>query len=126
MQDSRKVKQKQESTEELVSTIADLALDIKAKDVMSLDLQKIPEASADYFIICHGDSTTQVKAIADNIADKCKMQGITKVYGLEGLKTAQWALVDLGNIIVHVFLHEMREFYNLEELWSDAKIKEYQ
>lgn len=125
MQDSRKVKEKQTPTEELVSIVAELALDKKAKDVVSLDLQNIPEAIADYFIICHGDSTTQVKAIADHIADECKKNKFAKVYSLEGLKNAQWALIDLGNIIVHVFLNEVREHYQLEELWSDAIITEF-
>lgn len=125
MQDRRKVKEKQTQTEELVSTVAELALDKKAKDVVALDLRNIPEAIADYFIICHGDSTTQVKAIADHIADECKKNKITKVYSVEGLKNAQWALIDLGNIIVHVFLHDVRDHYQLEELWSDAILTEY-
>ncbi len=94
----------------------------KGKDPVALNLQGI-SLIADYFVICHGNSETQVKAIADEIKDKAEQHGL-EIKRIEGLDTARWVLIDLGDVVVHVFHREEREYYNLERLWSDAKVIE--
>lgn len=120
-------KQLQEkSTEEVKDLVVSLIQDKKGKDIVCLDLQKITEAVTDYFIICHGDSSTQVKAIIDYIEDEMsKLFGMKRVL-VEGKINGEWALVDLGDIVIHVFNKEKRDFYMLEELWSDAVITRYE
>lgn len=97
----------------------------KAEEIVSLDLRKIPEAVADFFIICQATSTTQVKAIADNVEQKVKEVCLELPYRHEGMTAAQWVLVDYINIVVHIFQPETRKFYRLEEMWSDAYLQEH-
>ncbi len=87
---------------------------------MSLDLRKIPEAVADFFIICEANSTIQVKAIADNVEYRVKDTCEEAPYRHEGMTASHWVLVDYVNVVVHVFHSETRKFYRLEEMWSDA------
>lgn len=94
----------------------------KGMDVVALDLADI-SLIADYFIICHGNSDVQVKTITTEIRKKMADHNVT-VKNIEGQDTARWVLIDLGDVIVHVFHREDREFYNLERLWSDAKAVE--
>lgn len=98
----------------------------KAEDIVSLDLRKIPEAVADFFIICQATSTTQVKAIADNVEHRVKELCLEIPYRHEGMNAAQWVLVDYVNIVVHIFQPETRKFYRLEEMWSDALAQEHE
>ncbi len=109
------------SSSELNDVIVDCIQDIKGKRIVKLDLTEIEESSADYFIVCEGESTTQVKAISNNICKRIKDE-----YGLypnhvEGTEGAQWILVDYFDIIVHIFHPEKRSYYDIEDLWSDAK-----
>jgi ribosome-associated protein len=97
-----------------------------AEDIVSLDLRKIPEAVADFFIICQATSTTQVKAIADNVEHRVKELCLEVPYRHEGMNAAQWVLVDYVNIVVHIFQPETRKFYRLEEMWSDALAQEHE
>lgn len=94
--------------------------DRKAQEVVCIDLRDNEDAIIDYMIVCHGDSTTQVNAIAGNlekdIADNLNM----KPYRMEGERNAMWVIVDYIDVVVHIFYHEMRDFYQLEELWSDS------
>jgi ribosome-associated protein len=90
--------------------------DIKARDIVVLNVVKLSPLF-DRMIIATGDSTRQVKALADNVQEKLKAAG-AKVNGVEGAQSAEWILVDLGNVIVHVMLPTMRAHYNLEELWT--------
>lgn len=92
---------------------------------MSLDLRKIPEAVADFFIICEASSNTQVKAIADFISDEVRKNCLEAPFHHEGTQTAQWVLIDYVNVVVHIFLPEARKFYRLEEMWSDAPLQEH-
>jgi ribosome-associated protein len=103
---------------EKVSLAARLANDKKAVDLKVLDLQGVA-VFTDYFVICSGDSTTQVKAIVDNIEDGLAAQKV-KPLGIEGRSHAHWVLMDYGDVIVHVFERETREYYELEKLWLDA------
>lgn len=98
----------------------------KAEDIVSLDLRKIPEAVADFFIICQATSNTQVKAIADNVEHRVKELCLELPYRHEGMNAAQWVLVDYVNIVVHIFQPETRKFYRLEEMWSDAQVQEHE
>jgi ribosome-associated protein len=121
----RAKKAKTSSAEVLNELIISLIQDKKGNNILSLDLRHIPEAIADYFIICHALSTTQVRAITDHIDEEVKKQVGLKPYHLEGRANAEWCLIDFGDVIVHVFQQEKREFYQLEDLWSDAMIKHY-
>lgn len=105
---------------QLLKIAVEAAEDKKAQNITVLDLQKI-SLIADYFIICHGNSDTQVQAITNEVKKRVQAAGIT-VCRVEGLDTARWVLLDLGDVIVHVFHREEREYYLLEKLWSDAKV----
>ncbi|MFZ5997517.1 MAG: ribosome silencing factor [Nitrospirota bacterium] len=98
--------------------VANAALDKKAKETLILELKGLT-VIADYFVICSGESTTQVKAIADHIEEVLRQQGI-KPQGIEGAEYAHWILMDYGDVIVHVFEEETRAFYELEKFWLDA------
>ncbi len=108
-------------TKTLQRQIAELTLSRKAKDVVIMDLRKVT-TMADYFVVCTGESETQVRAIADAV-----MEGMSKVgekpWHSEGLQNLQWVLLDYVDVVVHVFHKEARAFYGLEKLWGDAKIQ---
>jgi ribosome-associated protein len=93
----------------------------KGEHIVSLDLRKISEAVADFFIICEATSQTQVRAIAENVEDKVKDVCDEAPYHHEGYQKLQWVLIDYVNVVVHVMLPENRKFYKLEEMWSDAQ-----
>jgi ribosome-associated protein len=97
----------------------------KGEKIVSLDLRKIPEAVADFFIICQANSNTQIKAIADFIEEDVKDKCGEAVYKHEGRQAQQWILIDYINIVVHIMLPEPRKFYQLEEMWSDAAAMEH-
>jgi len=104
----------------ILKTIIQAILDKKGENIISLDLRKIPEASADFFIVCEATSTTQIKAIADFVEDQLKKICGEIPYRHEGKQAAQWVLIDYINVVVHVMHPEARNFYKLEEMWSDA------
>ncbi|PJJ83153.1 ribosome silencing factor [Mucilaginibacter auburnensis] len=97
----------------------------KGNDIVRLDLRNINSSVADYFVICHADSTTQVKAIANSIEDEVFKATQQEPWRKEGLQHAEWILLDYVNVVVHVFRTDKREFYGVEELWGDAEIKSY-
>jgi ribosome-associated protein len=97
----------------------------KGEYIISLDLRKIPEAVADFFIICEAGSTTQLKAIADFVEEHLKSTVKETPFHHEGFQAAQWIIIDYVNIVVHVMLPETRKFYKLEEMWSDAEGEEH-
>ncbi|MBU1098586.1 MAG: ribosome silencing factor [Ignavibacteriae bacterium HGW-Ignavibacteriae-2] len=100
--------------------ITDIILSKKGYDIKILDLKKI-SSIADYFVICSAGSDTQVKAIADEIDDVLRDQGI-KCYFKEGYDSLNWILLDYFDIVVHIFREESRKFYNLEKFWGDAPV----
>jgi ribosome-associated protein len=104
----------------IFKTIIKAIQDKKGEHIVSLDLRKIPEAVADYFIICQANSNTQLKAIADFIEVETKDKCGENAYKHEGRQAQQWILIDYVNIVVHIMLPETRKFYQLEEMWSDA------
>jgi ribosome-associated protein len=104
----------------IFKTIIQAIQEKKGENVISLDLRKIPEAVADFFIICEASSTTQVKAIADSIEEEVKKNCDELPYKHEGRQSLQWVLIDYVNVVIHVMLPENRRFYKLEDMWSDA------
>lgn len=94
--------------------------DKKGEKIVSLDLRKIPEASADFFIVCEASSTTQVKAICDFVEDQVSTVCAEWPYKHEGRQALQWVLIDYVNVVVHVMHPDARKFYQLEEMWSDG------
>ncbi len=118
-------KQRTLNSKELADLMRDCVLEKKGKEVVELDMRELTEAFCDYFIICHGTSTTQVKSIADFIVYKFKTELGEFPISQEGMKNAEWVLVDFGSVVAHIFLKDRREFYQLEELWGDAKITSY-
>lgn len=98
--------------------------DKKGSKITMVNLEKIESAPALKFVICQGRSTSQVSAIADGIREDIRKATGIKPYNYDGYRNSQWIVIDYGNILVHVFLPEYREFYNLEDLWSDAEIRE--
>jgi ribosome-associated protein len=109
----------------LFKTIINAIQEKKGDAIISLDLRKIDEAVADFFIVCQGNSTTQVKAIADFVEFEVEEKCGEMYYKHEGRAAQQWILIDFVNIVVHVMLPEQRKFYRLEELWSDAPQAEH-
>jgi ribosome-associated protein len=104
----------------IFKTIIEAIQQKKGQSVVSLDLHKIPEAVADFFIVCEASSTVQVKAIAHFIEDQVQLECEEKPFKQEGQKTGQWVLIDYVNVVVHVMQQETRKFYQLEDMWSDA------
>ena len=116
---------KKEQTPNLTDLVVSLIQDKKGNGIVSLDLREIPEAITDYFVICHAESNTQVRAITDYVEEEVRKQTSLKAFHVEGRANAEWCLIDFGDVIVHIFQTEKREFYQLEELWNDAKFHHY-
>ena len=112
-------------SEQLNHWIIEGIRDKKGKNIIQLDLRELEDAPADFFIICEGDSNTHVKAISDSIYKKVKEELHTAPSHTEGTSNARWILMDYFNTIVHVFYPETRQFYEIEQLWSDAETTEF-
>jgi ribosome-associated protein len=108
---------------QLVHTIIKGIQEVKGHDIACLDLRKLTHSIADYFIICHGNSSTQVEAIARSVQKETEVALDERPWHKEGMTNAEWILLDYGNVVVHVFLHDQRAHYGLEELWADAETK---
>ena len=100
--------------------------DKKAKNIIKIDLTEIKASVADYFVICHGNSDTQVKAIADSVEDEVRKALNEKPASREGETVARWILLDYVNVVVHIFQREVRDFYEIEDLWHDGKFTHYE
>lgn len=107
---------------QLANKITDLIFNKKGYDVKILDLRKLTTIT-DYFVICSGDSDTQVKAIADEVDKTLRDEGI-RAWHVEGYRALNWILIDFVDVVVHIFKKDTREFYNLEKLWGDAPMTE--
>jgi len=106
----------------LIDLIIESLLEKKGREVLNLDLARLDYAACDNFIICHGDSVTQVRALADAVEEKVDEELKLRVNHREGIENARWILLDYGNAVVHIFLKEARDYYRLEDLWGDAEI----
>jgi len=94
----------------------------KGHQIVSIDLSEVENSICDFFIICHGESVTQVGAITESIEKKLKEEAQIRAHHVEGLQNSQWVLLDYFDILVHVFQEEFRSFFKLEELWADGKV----
>lgn len=108
-------------TDKLLQIIIEAIQDKKGQDIKVIDLRHIDGAITNYFVICTGNSPAQVEAIAQSVGDKCRADAGEKPVGVNGLGNDQWVAIDFVDIIIHIFLPEPREFYDLEHLWEDAK-----
>ena len=109
----------------LIKTIINAIQQKKGENIISLDLRKVNEAVADFFIICEASNQPQVRAISDFVEQEIKEKCDEDPYRHEGMKNLQWVLIDYVNVVVHVMLAETRKFYKLEEMWSDAVAHEH-
>jgi ribosome-associated protein len=110
------------SNKELLNIAVKAADDKRAEDIMALNMQGI-SLIADYFIICHGNSDKQVQAIAREMKEKAEEHGYS-VRRMEGFDEATWILIDLGDVVAHVFHRDERSYYKLERLWGDAPLED--
>jgi ribosome-associated protein len=114
------------SSDVLLANIIKGIEEVKGNDIDILDLREIDTAVCDYFIICNGNSNTQVNAIVNSIQKLVSKELKDKPWHVEGTDNGEWVLMDYVNIVVHVFQKQIREFYNIEGLWGDAKITSIQ
>ena len=112
------------SPDVLISLIVQAIEDIKGQNISLLDLRNIENTVCDYFIICNGNSNTQVNAIASSVQKNVSKNIREKPYQIEGVENAEWILMDYVNVVVHVFQKHKREYYDIDNLWGDAKITE--
>ena len=115
---------KQVSTDDLISVIIKGMDDVKGENIQLLDLREIENTVCDYFIICDGTSNTQVNAIVSSIQKKVSKNTKDKPWHVEGSENGEWVLMDYVHVVVHVFQKHIREYYDIENLWGDAKITE--
>jgi ribosome-associated protein len=112
---------KESNADLLIANIISGIEDVKGEDINILDLREIENTVCDYFIICEGKSNTQVNAIVNSIQKKVSKELKDKPWHVEGEDNAEWVLMDYVNVVVHVFQKHIREYYDIESLWGDAK-----
>ena len=110
----------------LLSLIIKGIEDVKGNDIDILDLREIDNSACDYFIICNGNSNTQVNAIVNSVQKTVSKEIHEKPWHVEGMENGEWVLMDFVHIVVHVFQKHIREYYDIESLWGDAKITSIQ
>ena len=112
------------STDELIAVIIQGIDDVKGENIQLLDLRDLENTVCDYFIICSGNSNTQVNAISGSVQKVVSKEIKDKPWHIEGQGNSEWILMDYVNVVVHVFQKHVRDFYDIESLWGDAKITE--
>ena len=127
MSTTAKLNQPKSRKQELINDlIVDSIQDIKGKNIVKLDLRKLDDAPADFFIICEGESSTQVRAISERVHLRLKDEADILPNHIEGLRNSQWICLDYFDVVIHVFYQETRSYYELEDLWGDAEFTEYE
>ncbi|WP_055442839.1 ribosome silencing factor [Lacinutrix himadriensis] len=111
----------QTNPDQLIAGILSGIEDVKGQNINILDLREIENTVCDYFIVCEGTSNTQVSAIVNSVQKKVSKDLKDKPWHIEGLDNAEWVLMDYVNVVVHVFQKHIREYYDIESLWGDAK-----
>lgn len=111
-----------DQTKELVNTIVSGLQEKKGKNIVIVDLSQMSGAICQYMVICEGNTPTQVSALSDSVWDFAHKGAKEKPLSVDGYQTAQWIGMDYGTVLVHIFVPEKREFYNLDNLWADAKV----
>ena len=109
----------------IFKTIIKAIQDKKGENIVSLDLRKIHEAVADFFVVCEAKSQPQIRAITDFVEDEVKKKCGESPYHYEGKEKMHWVILDYINVVVHIMMPEQRRFYKLEEMWSDGAFEEY-
>jgi ribosome-associated protein len=117
------MKKRSQEVNTLLDSIIKGIFEKKGIDVLKIDLRKIDTRITDFFVICHGSSTTQVNSISESVEDVVRKESGQRPWHVEGMENCFWVLLDYGDVVVHVFLEEHRNFYNLESLWSDGEIE---
>ncbi|MDO1499837.1 ribosome silencing factor [Winogradskyella maritima] len=112
------------NADQLITTILAGIEEVKGKEIVILDLREIENTVCDYFVICEGTSNTQVNAIVNSIQKLVSKTIKDKPWHIEGTDNAEWVLMDYVNVVVHVFQKHIREYYDIESLWGDAKTTE--
>jgi len=112
------------NADQLIAVILDGIENVKGQNTTILDLRELENTVCDYFIICEGTSNTQVNAIVSSIQKKVSKEIKDKPWHIEGSSNAEWVLMDYVNVVVHVFQKHIREYYDIESLWGDAKTTE--
>ncbi len=110
------------SADQLITTIISGIEEVKGKEITILDLRDIENTVCDYFIVCEGTSNTQVNAIVNSIQKQVSKTTKDKPWHIEGTDNAEWVLLDYVNVVVHIFQKHIREYYDIESLWGDAKM----
>ena len=117
------MKKRQDGTELLLGSVMKGIFEKKGQDVLKIDLRQLENRITDYFVICHGSSTTQVDSLCDSVEVTVRVGTGAKPSHIEGLDNCFWVLLDYGDVVVHIFLEEYRHFYSLESLWADASVE---
>ncbi|MFD2543672.1 ribosome silencing factor [Lacinutrix gracilariae] len=112
---------KQTNPDQLITGILAGIEDVKGQNINILDLREIENTVCDYFIVCEGTSNTQVNAIVNSVQKRVSKDLKDKPWHIEGLDNSEWVLIDYVNVVVHVFQKHIREYYDIESLWGDAK-----
>ena len=110
------------TTEQLVETVKEAFKDKKAKNITTVDMRGIEEAMCDYFVICEGNTPTQVAAIYDRVEEMVREKLREKPVKIAGAENCLWVAMDYVDVMVHIFVPDMRAYYNLVTLWADSKI----
>ena len=110
------------TTEERLAVVQEAVLSLRAGQPVVLDMREVTVIT-DFFIICHGTSSVHIRALSDRVLERLEEQG-ERPGGIEGYRESRWVLLDYGDLVVHIFAEEEREFYALERLWSDAPRRE--
>jgi ribosome-associated protein len=117
------MKKRSDGADVLLKSVVKGIYEKKGHDVLKIDLRNLENRIADYFVICHGTSVTQVDSICDSVEDTARKMAGEKPLHIEGLDNCFWVLLDYGNVVIHIFLEKYRNFYSLESLWADATIE---
>ena len=113
-----------DDVKKIVETVVEALQEKKGRQIVTMDLSKLGNSICQYFIICQGKTPTQVSALCDSVWDRVYERLHEKPMGAVGMKEAQWIAMDYGTVMLHIFIPELREFYNLENLWADAAFLE--
>lgn len=117
---------KETDSAELCDEIITAIEDIKGEEIVKLDLRNIDNAVADFFVVCSGGSNTHTSSISQFVSKEVSKKLHEKPFKIEGQQNAEWVLVDYGSVVVHIFQRHIREFYQIEDLWSDAERTDYE
>lgn len=114
------------SADRLMEAVIKGIQEVKGRDIVHLDLREVPNSVCDHFIVCHGDSSTQVEAIARSVQEFARERAGERPWHMEGERNAEWVLMDFVDVVVHVFHRDKRGYYALEDLWGDAARTRYE